>query len=123
MFRPVSLTSVAVKILGRMIANRLYHLAEENGWFSHLQAGFRQNRSCEDQIIRLTQAIGDGFQKKNMERSVLVQLDFSKAYDMMWQEKPPVGMAAKGRTNPVPALAPSLLDQQTGKYPVLRCNE
>ena len=50
-FRPVSLTSVAVKILERMISNRLYHLAEENGWFNNLQAGFRQNRSCEDQII------------------------------------------------------------------------
>ena len=95
-FRPVSLTSVAVKILERMIANRLYHLAEENGWFSHLQAGFRQNRSCEDQVIRLTQAIEDGFQKKDMERSVLVLLDFSKAYDMVWQEKLLVGMAEKG---------------------------
>ncbi len=95
-FRPVSLTSVAVKILERMIANRLYCLAEENGWFSHLQAGFRQNRSCGDQIIRLTQAIEDGFQKKRMERSVLVLLDFSKAYDMVWQEKLLVGMAEKG---------------------------
>jgi len=95
-FRPVSLTSVAVKILERMIANRLYRLAEENGWFSPLQAGFRQNRSCGDQIIRLTQAIEDGFQKKPTERSVLVLLDFSKAYDMVWQEKLLVGMAEKG---------------------------
>ena len=95
-FRPVSLTSVMVKILERMISNRLHHLAEENGWFSDLQAGFRQHRSCEDQIIRLTQAIEDGFQKKKMERSVLVLLDFSKAYDMVWQEKLLVDMIEKG---------------------------
>jgi hypothetical protein len=70
-----------------MIACRLYHLAESNGWFSHLQAGFRKGRSCEDQILRITQAIEDGFQRKSMERSVLVLLDFSKAYDMVWKER------------------------------------
>ena len=97
-FRPVSLTSVAVKILERMIADRLYHMAEENGWFSHLQAGFRKGRSCEDQIIRLTQAIEDGLQKDPMERSIIVLLDFSKAYDMVWRERLLSIMTEKGVT-------------------------
>ena len=95
-FRPVSLTSCAVKILERMIGERLNRLAEDNGWFSKLQAGFRHGRSCEDQITRIVQAIEDGFQKKEMNRSILVLLDFSKAYDMVWREKLITVMAEKG---------------------------
>ena len=86
-FRPVSLTSVTVKIMERMVSDRLYNMAESNGWFHRSQAGFRKSRSCEDQILRIAQAIEDGFQQKKMERSVLVLLDFSKAYDMVWREK------------------------------------
>ena len=39
-FRPISLTSCVVKLLERMIGERLYHFAESQGWFSSLQAGF-----------------------------------------------------------------------------------
>jgi ribonuclease HI len=95
-FRPVSLTSCAVKILERIIANRLYKMAEEQGWFSHLQAGFRKGRSCEDQVLRIVQAIENGFQQKKLERSVMVLLDYSKAYDMVWREKLLLCMVDKG---------------------------
>ena len=67
-YRPVSLTSCIAKIAERMIADRLYYLAEQNNWFSSLQAGFRRGHSCMDQIIRLSQAIEDGFQGKPMKR-------------------------------------------------------
>ena len=86
-YRPVALTSCIVKVLERVIADRMYFLAETKGWFSPLQAGFRRGRSCEDQITRVVQAIEDGFQKKSFHRSVLVLLDFSKAYDTVWREK------------------------------------
>ena len=80
----------------RILANRLYHLAETSNMFRKLQAGFRKGRSCEDNITRIIQKILDGFdQKPRMHRSVLVLLDFSKAYDTVWQEK----------------LLPSMLDQ------------
>ena len=49
-FRPISLTSCVVKLLERILADRLYHIAETNNLFSRLQAGFRKGRSCEDQI-------------------------------------------------------------------------
>ena len=65
----------------------MYFMAETKGWFSNLQAGFRRGRSCEDQILCLVQAIEDGFQQKPCHKSVLVLLDFSKAYDMVWREK------------------------------------
>ena len=49
------------------------------------QAGFRRLRSTEDQLIRLTQSISDGFQAKPALRTVLALLDFSKAYDRVWK--------------------------------------
>jgi ribonuclease HI len=86
-FRPISLTSCVAKLLERMVAERLYYLAEKHQWLNEQQAGFRKGRSCEDQIIRLTQAIEDGFQRKKSRKSVLVLLDFSKAYDTVWRER------------------------------------
>ena len=70
-----------------MIAERLYHFGEKNGIFNSQQAGFRKGRGCEDQISRIIQAIQDGFKERPMKRSVLVLLDFSKAYDTVWREK------------------------------------
>ena len=86
-FRPISLTSCVVKLLERIIADRLYYIAETNNMFSPFQAGFRKGRSCEDQITRIVQAIEDGFQQRPTQRSVLTLLDFSKAYDTVWREK------------------------------------
>ena len=39
-FRPISLTSCVVKLLERIIADRLYYIAETNNMFSQFQAGF-----------------------------------------------------------------------------------
>ncbi len=61
-YRPVSLTSCVVKTMERMVHNRLYKLAETRGWLCSEQAGFRKLRSCEDQILRITQTISNGFQ-------------------------------------------------------------
>ena len=80
-YRPISLTSCFSKLLERMVAERIYHYAEANKIFSPHQAGFRKGRGCEDQITRVIQQIQDGFNNKPMKRSILVLLDFSKAYE------------------------------------------
>ena len=95
-FRPISLTSCVVKLLERMIADRLIHIAETNNMLSSYQAGFRRGRSCEDQILRMVQAIDDGFQQKKTCRSVLVLLDFSAAFDTVWRQKLLVSMLDLG---------------------------
>ena len=95
-YRPVSLTSCLVKTFERMIADRLYDIVESNGILSNLQAGFRRNLSCEDQILKITQLIEDGFQKSPMQRSVLVLLDYSKAFDQVWRQKLLLSLAEKG---------------------------
>ena len=100
-YRPISLTSCIVKVLERMVANRLYHLAETNGWIHPSQAGFRKGRSCEDQITRSVQRISDGFNSKPFQRSVMVLLDFSKAYDTVWRERLLLTMADKGVPMPL----------------------
>ena len=71
----------------RMVADRLYYIVETSGIIHKYQAGFRKGRSYEDQILKVVQAIKNGFARKEMERSLLVLLDFSSAYDTVWREK------------------------------------
>ena len=70
-----------------MTADRLYAFGESNNFFSNLQAGFRRNLSYENQILKVTQLIEDGFQKKKPERSILVLLKYSKAFDQVLRQK------------------------------------
>jgi hypothetical protein len=80
----------------RMVAKRLQHLAESCGMLNSNQSGFRPQRSTEDQVIRLSQAISDGFQaKKPPNRMVLALLNFSKAYKV-WRVDLLVTMLRKG---------------------------
>ena len=95
-YRPVALTSCVGKTMERMVANRLSHLAETNGWWSNDQAGFRKMRSCEDQVLRLSQSISNGFQSSPPKRSLLALLDYSKTYDMVWKDKLYQTMIDKG---------------------------
>jgi hypothetical protein len=95
-FRPVSLTSCIAKTLERMVAARLHYLAECRGWWSCKQAGFRRLHSTEDQVLRLSQSISDGFQARKPLRTVLALLDFSKAFDTVWRSRLLQGMLDKG---------------------------
>jgi ribonuclease HI len=95
-FRPVSLTSCTAKTLERMVAARLHYLAESRGWWSSKQAGFRRLHSTEDQVLRLSQSISDGFQARKPLRTVLALLDFSKAFDTVWRSRLLEKMLAKG---------------------------
>ena len=95
-YRPIALTSCLGKVLERMVSCRLQHLAESRGWLCQEQSGFRPQRSTEDQILRLSQAVSDGFQQSPPLRTVLALLDFSKAYDMVWRADLYDAMLRKG---------------------------
>jgi hypothetical protein len=60
-YRPIALTSFLAKVMEHMVAKRLRHLAESRGMLNSDQSGFCPQRSTEDQVIRLSQAINDGF--------------------------------------------------------------
>ena len=83
-YRPICLTAVLSKLTERIINNRLLFILESKGLLSDYQAGFRPNKSTEDQLLRLSQSVSDGFEEK--KRTVLTLLDFEKAYDKVWKD-------------------------------------
>ena len=85
-FRPISLTSCVSKLSERIILSRLLFFLESNSIFSPRQAGFRPEWSTLDQILYLSQSISDGFNKPRPDsRTILSNIDFSKAFDSVWQ--------------------------------------
>ena len=114
-YRPISLTSCIVKLLERMVNDRLYYLAESQGWFHPAQAGFRKGRGCDDQIARVIQEIQDGFQHSPFKRSVIVLLDFSKAYDTVWRQKLLLSMLDQGVPSPYVHWLNSFLTNREAK--------
>ena len=84
-FWPISLTSCASKLFGRIILSRLFFFLESNSILSPRQAGFRPGRSTLDQILYLSQSFSDGFNKPRPgSRTILSTIDFSKAFDPVW---------------------------------------
>ena len=67
-YRPISLTSCACKLMERIINNRLTWILESENLLVDEQAGFRKNRSTEDQIAYIAQEIEDGFQERNKQQ-------------------------------------------------------
>ena len=82
-YRPISLTSVCCKAAEKMVERRLREFVEKKGAISDCQAGFRKHRSTMDQVVKFTQAVKDGFHRKQSTLAVLV--DFKAAYDKVWR--------------------------------------
>ena len=60
-YRPISLLSCLGKLLEISINSKLYAWAEQNNKINIEQSGFRNHRSTQDQLFRLTQQISQGF--------------------------------------------------------------
>ena len=107
--------SCVSKVMERMVAARLYYSAETRGILNNQQAGFRKGRGCEDQITKVIQAIQDGFNNKVMERSVLVLLDFSKAYVTVWREKLIIALLEQGVPSGIERWLRGFLDNRQAR--------
>jgi ribonuclease HI len=83
--RPISLTSAVAKLVERMVKNRMYHALEKNRAIDPCQTGFRTARCSEDQVLRITQQVDNAFQHRTDKRTVLVLIDFKRAYDKVWK--------------------------------------
>ena len=82
-YRPVSLLCPAVKILERVLLPTLTAKLP----VPDVQHGFRKSRSTVTALNVFNQAIANGFnQKKPADRTLLLQLDLSKAFDMVSQK-------------------------------------
>lgn len=77
--RPITLLSCVVKILERMINECLIWLAENERWFDHMQNGFRQGRSCVDNLAKLITDIEISIETN--ENLLVAFLDIKSAYD------------------------------------------
>ena len=77
-YRPISLTSCVGKLMKRLFNTRLMWHLEDKQHISPEQAAFRQDRSTEDQVTYIAQAIEDAFQDK--KHTLVVWVDLEKAF-------------------------------------------
>ena len=71
-----------MKLFERVIEQRLRSYLEDIGFINKYQLGFRQNKSTDDQLFRLSQSVMESFNRG--EHVVAVFLDVEKAYDNVW---------------------------------------
>ena len=84
-YRPVSLTSVACKILEHIVCAHILRHLERHHLLTNLQHGFRKGHSCESQLlITLDGLFHNFYQKKQTDVGVL---DFSRAFDTVPHER------------------------------------
>ena len=77
--RPISLTSIACKILEHIVVSTIMKHLDNHNILSSCQHGFRRNHSCETQLILTSQDIARAYtHKKQMD---MILLDISKAFD------------------------------------------
>jgi len=85
-YRPISLTSCAVRCLEGLIHQRLYPLAERLGMLSPMQFGFRHRRGTVDALFSLTEWVKSTLSCKGPASALAAFLDLAKAYDRTWQD-------------------------------------
>ena len=78
-YRPVSLTSITVKLFERIIFNHLTNFLQEHKKLSPFQHGFRKGHSCQTQLLETIHQWADTLDKSGS--SHVIYLDFSKAFD------------------------------------------
>ena len=78
-YRPISLTSVACKILERIIKKQLVLHLESGNLMSKAQHGFRSGKSCTTQLLEYLYDVENALD--NGDSVDAVYLDFSKAFD------------------------------------------
>ena len=78
-YRPISLMSSIMKLFHLMIEQRLHSYLEDIGFINKYQSGFRQNKSTDDHLFRLSQSVMESFNRR--EHVVAAILDIEKAFD------------------------------------------
>ena len=68
-----------MKLFHLMIEQRLHSYLEDIGFINKYQSGFRQNKSTDDHLFRLSQSIMESFNRR--EHVVAAILDIEKAFD------------------------------------------
>ena len=78
------MTSCIGKLVERVIKNRLEAYLENENKIVWQQSGFRSNRSCQDNLLFLTQKASEAMNRK--KNCLAMFFDISKAFDKVWHE-------------------------------------
>ena len=81
-YRPVSLTSLVIKVFERVIQVKVLHYLESNKLVSCNQHGFRKGCSCLSELLAHFNEIYENL--GNSHDTDTIYLDFSKAFDKNW---------------------------------------
>ncbi|GFX81940.1 RNA-directed DNA polymerase from mobile element jockey [Trichonephila clavipes] len=81
-YRSISLLSTIGKLTESIILHRLKNFINENNILNPNQYGFTNKLSTLHPLLRLTENISEGFQKKKSTGAVF--LDIQKAFDRVW---------------------------------------
>ena len=84
-YRPVSLTCICSKLTEHLVVSQMMKHFDEHGILADCQHGFRKQRSCETQLIDLTQELHERLEEK--VQVDMIVLDFSKAFDKVPQQR------------------------------------
>ena len=80
-YRPISLLTSFSKVFEKLMHHRLLEFLQMNGSLYDNQYGFRPGRSCEQALIDAQSYLLNNLSKKQV--SLLLLIDFSKAFDMV----------------------------------------
>ena len=84
-FRPVALLCFLAKVLEKLAHDQIADYLQQTDLLDPLQTGFRPFSSCETALIKLSEDIRFGKNKKLV--TLLLQFDFSKAFDSISPSK------------------------------------
>ena len=80
-YRPISLLATFSKIYEKLMHHRLITFLGKNNSLHELQYGFRAGRSCEHALLTAQNSLLHSLNKNKI--SLLLLIDFSKAFDMV----------------------------------------
>ena len=81
-YRPINLMSSIMKLFELVTEKRLRSYVEDIGFINKYQSGFRQAKSTDDHLFRLSQSYLESFNRK--EHLVAAFRDVEKAFDNVW---------------------------------------
>ena len=81
-YRRISPMNSIMKLFERVIEQRLRSYLEDINFIKKYQSGFRQNKSTDDHLFRLSQSVMESFNRA--EHVVAAFLDVEKAFDNVW---------------------------------------
>ena len=111
-YRPITLLPALGKVFERISVKRISQVAEGRNLIPNTQAGFRRNRSTQDQLLKIIQAGGATIQN-GRKAMVSTMFDIEKAYDKLWHEGFALKLKQLGFSDKLIAVIANYLDDRS----------